>query len=156
MPAGLGRIDVGGMADEAEDEVESEVGHEHGARLKTKSVTNMNTTLQATSRPDQITSTGREDGQVAPTAPSGGRKARTRASPEQELSRIRRQATTEETWFDHGTSRIHGGSKARDEAETPEEKVAREQARSGRSKQKTYQSEARKKLASRIQKKVKY
>lgn len=70
-------------------------------------------------------------------APSGGRKARTRASPEQELSRIRRQATTEETRFDHGTSRIHGGSKTRDEAEPPEEKGPREQVRTGRSKQKT-------------------
>ena len=114
-----------------------QAGHEHGARLKTMSMTNMSTTPQAPSRPDQITSTGREDGQVAPTAPSSGRKARTRASPEQELSRTRRQATTEETGFDHGTSRIHGGSKTRDEAEPPEEKGPREQVRTGRSKQKT-------------------
>ena len=134
MTAGLGTIDVGEMEDEAESESrprdvanrDQQAGHEHGARWKTTPaaslVTNMSTPPQTASRPDQITSTGREDGAGAPTAPSGGRKARTRASPEQELSRTRRQATTEETRFDHGTSRIHGGSKARDEAEPPEEK----------------------------------
>lgn len=143
MPAGLGPIDVGESKSESRplDVAGSnqQAGHEHGAGLKTKSaassMTNMSTPPKTTSRPDQITSTGREDGHVAPTAPSGGRKARTRAPPEQELSRNRRRATTEETRFDHGTSRTHGGSKTRDEEETPEEKAAGEQVSTGRSKQ---------------------